>query len=509
MLRTLRTLWRLLAIARILARHDALFPFDLVGLGGVAAAARWLSARRPEFRDRRPGERLALALQALGPSFIKLGQGLSTRADLVGEAVANDLSALQDRLPPFSGAEARATIEAELGRPLGELFAKFDDTPVAAASIAQVHFATTRAEDGAPGEEVAVKVLRPGIEAALARDLELFRWVAATIERTQPQLRRLRLAAAVETFADTVAMELDMRLEAAAASELGGNFADDPAYRVPAVDWQRTARRVLTLERIDGIPIDEVERLAAAGHDLQGIVHEAARILFLQVFRDGFFHGDQHPGNLFVADDGALLPVDFGIMGRVDPATRTYLAEALIGFLTGDYRRVAQAHFRAGYVPAHKSRNAFMQASRAIGEPILGKPAGDISIARLLAQLFEVTRQFDMETQPQLLLLQKSMLLAEGVGRRLAPDINMWQVAQPLIEEWMAEHAGPEARLREFVTETADTLARLPIVIAEVERAAHKIADAGNPTFGGARQPARWPYWAAIALVAALFLLLL
>lgn len=510
MIRATRNFWRLLAIGRILSRYDALVPFEWMGLGAAAKALRLLSLRKVD-DNRRPGERLALALQELGPSFIKLGQGLSTRADLMGEEVAADLSTLQDRVPPFSGTQARVTVERELGQPLDALFAEFNEKPVAAASIAQVHFAVTREDDGTKGEEVAVKVLRPDIEAALARDLDLFRWVARIIERTQPQLRRLKLSAAVETFSETIAMELDMRLEAAAASELASNFKDDPSYLVPAVDWQRTARRVLTTKRINGIPIDETDALEAAGHNLEQIVGEAARIFFLQVFRDGFFHGDIHPGNLFVAGDGALLPVDFGIMGRVDRPTRRYLANTLMGLLMSDYRRVADAHFRAGYVPAHKSRDAFMQATRAIGEPILGRPTGEISIARLLAQLFQVTRQFEMETQPQLLLLQKAMLLAEGVGRRLTPGVNMWVLAQPLVEDWIAEHLSPEARLGEVTAELAGTVARLPRIVADVERAAQVLA-AGSArnhsnNFDRSQGPALWPLWIAIGAVAVLMVL--
>src|SRR3546814_46220 len=267
---------------------------------------------------------------------------------------------------------------------------------------------------------------------------------------------------------------MDLRLEASAASELAENFAGDPDFRVPAIDWQRTARRVLTLERIDGIRIDDVPAIEAEGFDPHEILERCARVFFNQAFRDGFFHADLHPGNMFVARSGpwrgALMPVDFGIMGRLDKATRNFLADMLLGFLERDYERVADVHFAAGYVPADQSHEAFMQAARAIGEPIFGRSMHEISVARLLAQLFQVTETFEMETQPQLLLLQKTMLVAEGVGRRLDPTTNMWILAQPLMEEWMRENRGPEARLRELVTELAPRLERPPALPARIDR---------------------------------------
>src|SRR6185312_4674074 len=367
-------------------------------------------------------------------------QALSIRADLIGETMAADLATLQDRLPPFPGAEARRMVEAELGQDIAALYREFDDRPVAAASIAQVHFAET-----IEGEAVAVKVLRPGIHAAFARDLDLFFWLAHLIERRQPGLRRLRPVAVVETLARSVRLEMDLRYEAAGASELRENFAGDETFRVPRIDWLRTSRQVLTLERVGGIRVDNRAALVAAGHDLRQIMANAAGAFFHQVFRDGFFHADLHPGNLFIDPSGAVVVVDFGIMGRLDRRTRYYLADMLLGFLTGDYRRVAEVHFAAGYVPPRRSVDAFTQACRSIGEPILGKPLQEISVARLLAQLFEITERFEMETQPQLLLLQKTMVVIEGVGRRLDPTINIWVLARPLIEGWMRDNRGPEA----------------------------------------------------------------
>ena len=525
MLRALRNIFRLIGIARTLARHDALFPADWIpATGGLVFAARVLSGFRtaPGTRDLRPGERLARALQDLGPSFIKFGQMLSTRPDLVGESIANDLSSLQDRLPPFSSAEARAAIEAELERPIEDMFVHFDDTPVAAASIAQVHFArirVTKTPDEANGahetndaptepetRDVAVKVLRPGIERAVERDLDLFRWIADVAETTQPRLRRLRPVVAVETFAESLRWEMDLRMEGAAASELHGNFEDDPMYVVPTIDWERTGRRVLTTEWISGIPVHDLDELVAAGHDLEAIVRKASESFFLQVFRDGFFHADMHPGNAFVRADGALCVVDFGIMGRIDRRTRYFLADMLLGFVTGDYERVADVHFQANYVPAGTDRMVFHQALRAIGEPIFDRPPSEISIARLLAQLFQVSERFDMEAQPELLLLQKTMLLAEGVGRRLAPELNMWHLALPLVEEWMREHRGPEARLAEITADVIHAATRLPKAVEAIEQAATRIADGEVRLDLGRTGAPQWPVWVALAVLTGLIL---
>ena len=363
-----RHLGRLFAIARTLARHDALFPLEMLGVAPpLTWAARQVSRR--EVPGRR-GQRLSAALEELGPSFIKIGQLLSVRPDLVGDEIAADLSNLQDKLPAFPASEARAAIEHELDQPTDALFETFNDVPVAAASISQVHFATTT-----DGRDVAVKVLRPGIEEIFAADLALAHWLAEWVERAEPSLRRLKPIEVVRTLADSVAVEMDLRLEAAAASELAENTANDAGFRVPAVDWQRTGRRVMTVERVVGIPIDEREALIEAGHDPEAIITLAAQSFFNQVFRDGFFHADMHPGNLFVDGDGAIVAVDFGIMGRLDRQTRRTLAEMLLGFLTRDYGRVADVHFEAGYVPRSSSARSFHAGLPLDRRTHLGTPA--------------------------------------------------------------------------------------------------------------------------------------
>ena len=551
MLRPLRTLYRLLVIARTLARHDALEALEVLQVApGPVWLARLVSRRRVAGR---PGQKLARALTELGPSFIKLGQFLSTRADLLGEQLAADLSELQDRLPPFDGATARATIEAELGKPVEALFDSFEDEPVSAASIAQVHFAVARGDgskadeaaeadpaasdqaasdqgasdqsasnrsasdqiagqlDDWTGRAVAVKVLRPGVEAAFARDLEFFYTLAELVERTQPKLRRLKPVVVVGVFEETVRIEMDLRMEAAAASELGVNFADDPAYRVPAVDWQRTSRRVMTQEQVSGIPLDDRAALLAAGHDLTEILTKAAEVFFKQIFRDGFFHGDQHPGNMSVDTDGNIVAVDFGIMGRLDRRTRTYLADMLLATLARDYRRLAEVHVEAGYLPPGRPPDVFAQALRSVCEPIFGRPLAQISFARLLAQLLQLTESFDMPVQPQLLLLQKNMLMAEGISRRLDPRLNIWTLAEPMIAAWMRENRGPEARLRDAAQDLGRGLERLPRLLSDVERASSRIASGDlqlNPdslkglTAGGNRAT-RFGFWIALAALAA------
>lgn len=508
----LRDFVRLFHIVRVLSRHGAILLPDRCGpVAGLLF--RFLGRfADPVLAAGRPGQRLAAALEELGPTFVKFGQGLSTRSDLVGEEAAADLAGLRDNLPPFPGYEARAIVAEELGRPVDEIFQRFDDEAVAAASIAQVHFAVT-----ATGEDVAVKILRPGVEEKFSADIALFRRLAGLAERLLPRWRRLRFSEVVKTFEDAVALEMDLRFEAAAAAEMAENFAGDDTFRVPVIHWEHTARRVLTMERVTGIPMGRKDELIAAGVDIVALTEVIADAFFNMVFRDGFFHADMHPGNLFVGAKGELIAVDFGITGRVDRKTRRYLGEMLLGFLTADYRRVAEVHFKAGYVPADRSVDAFTQAIRSIAEPIFGKPQNEISIARLLGQLFEVTETFSMEVQPQLLFLQKSMLVAEGLGRHLNPSANMWLMAEPLIEQWMLENLGPQARIRDAAEGFAQAFLNLPEMMEDVERTVAalrggvKLHPDSIRDLESARRSRRlfpeWAPWLLIAILAALLLL--
>lgn len=459
---------RLLSLAYTFGRNGAAMSLARVGL--PVWFCRTFSLISRGGLPKREGERLQLALVEMGPTFIKLGQALSTRSDLVGEEIATDLSALQDRLPPFPTVQARATIEQEFERPLAELFLDFAETPVAAASIAQVHFATTK-----DGREVAVKVLRPGIREAFRRDIQLFYWLAEQAELHLPKMRRLKPKAIVETFEDSIKRELDLRMEAASAQTIKQNTLLDEGFYVPTIDWERTSESVLTQERIHGIPISDVAAVKAAGHDVNRLIRLAANTLFQQVFRDGFFHADLHPGNLFVGANGDLIAVDFGVTGRINRRDQLFVAQILHSFLRGDYQKVAEVHIAAGYVPAHQSVDDFALACMAIGQPIIGKPLEEISVGQLLGQLFRVTALFEMETQPQLLLLQKNMVLAEGVGRMLNPHINMWQLAEPLIEQWASERLSLEGRSRVLLEEARETLKQIPALTKQLKDALRAI----------------------------------
>ncbi|NVN88443.1 MAG: 2-polyprenylphenol 6-hydroxylase [Rhodopseudomonas sp.] len=390
------------------------------------------------------GPRVSRALTRLGPAYLKLGQFLATRPDVVGVAMARDLESLQDRLPPFSREEAEAVIVASLERPVAQVFVSLGP-PVAAASIAQVH----RGEVDRDGvrSQVAVKVLRPNVAARFNRDLGDFFFVAEKAENYSAEARRLRLVEIINTMSRSVAMEMDLRLEAAALSEMAENTANDPDFRVPTVDWDRTTHNVLTMEWIDGIALNDHKRLAEANVDVAELGRKVIQSFLRHALRDGFFHADMHPGNLFLDPSGRLVAVDFGIMGRLSPKERRFLAEILLGFITRNYRRVAEVHFEAGYVPAHHSVENFAQAIRAIGEPIHNRTAEDISMAKLLTLLLEVTGLFDMRTRPELILLQKTMVVVEGVARSFDPKLDIWKVADPVVREWIERNLGPIGRI--------------------------------------------------------------
>jgi ubiquinone biosynthesis protein len=390
--------------------------------------------------------RLATALTRLGPTYVKLGQFLATRPDVVGVAFARDLETLQDKMPPFPQAEAERAVAEALGKPVNELFASFGPA-VAAASIAQVH----RAEIAGVGgrRAMAVKVLRPGVERRFKVDIDAFTFAARLAEKMSPEARRLRLIEVVDTLRRSVGIEMDLRFEAAALSEMAENTKNDPDFRVPVMDWDRTARDVLTLEWIDGTPLSDRARLEAKGLDLKRLARAVIQTFLRHALRDGFFHADMHPGNLFADDAGELVAVDFGIMGRLGPKERRFLAEILLGFITRNYYRTAEVHFEAGYVPPHHSIASFAQAIRAIGEPIHNRTAEEISMARLFMLLFEITGLFDMRTRPELLLLQKTMVVVEGVARSLDPKLDMWTVAEPVVREWIERNLGPVGRLED------------------------------------------------------------
>jgi len=423
-------------------------------------------ARLVERPGAKAGPRLSRALTRLGPAYLKLGQFLATRPDVVGVVLARDLESLQDRLPPFSQSEAESTIATSLERPITQAFASLGP-PVAAASIAQVH----RGEIERRGARmpVAVKVLRPNVASRFRRDLADFFYVARKAEVYSAEARRLRLVEVINTMSRSVAMEMDLRLEAAALSEMAENTRDDPDFRVPEVDWDRTTHNVLTMEWIDGIALNDHDRLAQAEVDLPDLGRKVIQSFLRHALRDGFFHADMHPGNLFLDKEGRLVAVDFGIMGRLGMKERRFLAEILLGFITRDYRRVAEVHFEAGYVPGHHSVENFAQAIRAIGEPIHNRTAEEISMAKLLTLLLEVTGLFDMQTRPELILLQKTMVVVEGVARSFDPRLDMWKTADPVVREWIAHNLGPVGRIQSAASgagEIGRVLMGLPTIIA-------------------------------------------
>ena len=452
---------RLAGAALLLIRSDALIPRELdpllpPGTRTLARALRLFEGR--EGRTGRPGERLAAALERMGPVGVKLGQFLSTRADIFGADFAEDLSRLKDRLPPFPTDQAKAEVAAALGVPLEAVFAAFD-AAVAGASLAQAHRAKL-----VGGKQVAVKVLRPGIEARVAADTEALREGARLAEAWAPAARRLEPRAFAETVIRALELELDLRFEAAGADELRAVMAHDGYMRAPAVCWEGVAKRVLTLEWAPGAPLSDPAALTQPGLDRPALANNLIRAFLAQALDHGVFHADLHEGNLFIAAPARLTAVDFGIVGRLGPGERRYLAEILWGFLRRDYVRVARVHFEAGYVPAHHDEAAFAQALRAVGEPVFGLKARDVSMGRLIAQLFEITALFDMRLRPELVLLQKTMVTVEGVARRIDPEHDIWGAAEPVVARWIARELSPVARLRDFARDAravVSALARL------------------------------------------------
>ncbi|WP_298469651.1 2-polyprenylphenol 6-hydroxylase [uncultured Erythrobacter sp.] len=421
--------------------------------------ARWVTltgkGKEPDY---------AGAFRAIGPAAIKLGQSLATRPDLVGEEAATNLLSLQDNLPPVPFKEIEASIASSFAQPLDTLFSEIDPDPVGAASIAQVHKAVTT-----DGRSVAIKVLRPGIREKFARDIATYEWAAAHVEAMGAEATRLRPRATIANFKRWTNSELDLRREAASASELAEEMSGVGGYRIPEIDWDRTNGRVLTIEWIDGVKISNRDELIARGHDLNAIAEKLVISFLTQAISAGFFHADMHQGNLFVEDDGTIVAIDFGIMGRIDRQARQWLAEILYGLTTGNYKRVAEIHFEAQYVPSYHSVGEFATALRAVGEPMRGKPVKELSVGQMLDGLFAITRDFDMQTQPHLLLLQKTMVMVEGIATQLNPEINMWDTAAPYVRSWIRDELGPEAAVADRIKEDTETLFRLPGLIRRLE----------------------------------------
>jgi ubiquinone biosynthesis protein len=478
MTRPITHIYRLLKWGRILAKHGALrgiesdrnTPPQVKRLCRIAR----LGTIQPKVPD------YAAAFTAIGPAAIKLGQTLATRPDLIGDEAARNLLSLQDALPPENFDAIRQQIEIGLGGPIEKFFSEIDPEPIGSASIAQVHRATTT-----EGKKVAVKVQRPGIDKSFLKDIETYEWAAAHVESFGGEIARLRPRLTIANFKRWTLRELDLRREAASASELADAMKGVDHYEVPAIDWDRTSGKVMTLDWIDGIKISKIEELKAAGHDPAKLASNLVDAFLRQAISEGFFHADMHQGNLFVKADGTIAAIDFGIMGRINRQARFWLAEILYGLITGNYQRVAEIHFEAQYVPDYHNVDEFATALRAVGEPMRGKPVSELSVGQMLDGLFAITRDFDMQTQPHLLLLQKTMVMVEGVATQLDPGINMWETSGPFVKEWMRTELGPEAALADGLRDRMKTFGLIPDLI--------KRLDDSLPKKGGAPPPPPLP----------------
>ena len=448
-MKTIITFFRLLRTAFVLARHDALIPAEYAGQVPFMARLVGFVSRLFAVRDlaKNPGERFANALEKLGPAYIKVGQILATRSDMLDAEFTRGLSRLKDKVPPFSRGKAIERIEKEYAKPWQEIFTSLSE-PIAAASVAQVHKAVLL-----DGTTVAVKILRPNIHTRMAKDIDVLRMVAGMAEFFVPASRRLGPKLFVETAARAVTLELDLRLEAAAASELGEAAEETGLFRVPAIHWVYSAKNVMVLEWIDGTAFSSETLLTDPNIDRKALAVKVIQSFLTCAFDYGVFHADMHEGNLVVDKDGELVLLDFGILGRLSQAEQRFHAEIMYGFLMRDYTRIAEIHFEAGYVPAHHTVEDFASALRAVGEPIFGKTSDQVSMAKVLLQLFEITDIFDMKMQPQLIMLQKTMMQAEGVARRLDPEFDMWETSRPVVETSMRRELGPEGRINDFLAD--------------------------------------------------------
>ncbi|WP_286240552.1 ubiquinone biosynthesis regulatory protein kinase UbiB [Neptuniibacter halophilus] len=458
----MKRLSRILKIVQVFARYRLDTLFLGLALPWYARLLFWLLPWRLFIPARQPeAVRVRLALEALGPVFVKFGQMLSTRRDLLPDDLAEELKRLQDRVPPFSGAQAQAIIEQALQQPVSELFAEFEVEPMASASVAQVHKATMR-----DGREVVVKVIRPGIGKTIRKDVDLLFTLARLVHNVWQEGRRLRPVEVVSEYEQTIFDELDLRKEAANGSQLRRNFENSDILYVPEIYWDFTRANVLVMERIHGIPVAEVEQLQAQNTNMQMLAERGVEIFFTQVFRDSFFHADMHPGNIFVSRQNPSAPqyiaVDFGIIGSLTPEDQSYLARNFLAFFKRDYRQVAQLHVDSGWVPADTNVDAFETAIRSVCEPIFEKPLKEISFGQVLLGLFQTARRFNMEVQPQLVLLQKTLLNIEGLGRQLYPDLDLWKTAKPFLEDWMKERMGPKGVYRSIKQQAPDWLEKMP-----------------------------------------------
>lgn len=489
--------FRLIGAGWTLVRADALLPRELdsrLNAPGRALAAGLRLFAGPQARQGRAGERLARALETMGPVAIKAGQFLSTRPDIFGAAFTEDLSHLKDGLAPFPLVVARREVEASLNVPIETLFATFEE-PVAAASVGQVHPATL-----IDGRLVAVKILRPGVERLVAEDSAAMR-LAASLAELWPLARRLEPAALAATISRTLDLEMDLRFEAAGADELGHIMEQDGFMSAPKVVWPGVGRRVLTLEWAQGSPLSETSVLAVPGLDRRALAESLVRGFLAQALNHGVFHADLHEGNLFVSAPARLVAVDFGIIGRIGRSERRYLAEILWGFLRRDYRRVAEVHFEAGYVPATQDMAAFAQALRAVGEPMFGRKAYEVSMERLLTQLFEITALFHMRLRPELVLLQKTMVTVEGAARRIDPELDIWAAAEPVVKRWVTRELSPAARLNDIMHDAREVIGVLSRQVKSLERE-------DRPPLGGGilSRVLSWLRIAAVALIGAFLL---
>ena len=450
-----------------LARAGALSPFELlVPEKGMARLAYGFAGRLQRRNlSGRPGERLAEVLRAQGPAFVKAGQALSTRPDLVGARAAEDLTQLQDKLPPAPFKTIEPILGETFEKPLDEVFSNFEETAISAASIAQVHFATLT-----DGRDVAVKIIRPGIERAFKRDVQFLTWLASNFERARPDLKHLRPRGIIEEFARNAVAELDLRVEAAALSKFRAQFRESDPIVLPEPLWDLCGEQVMVMSRVAGTPIDHRDALIADGHDLQVVLTRAAEVFFISVLTHGYFHGDQHGGNMMIDGEGRVVFVDFGIMGTLPWRVRYFLADLMTSMLAQDYEALAKRYQAAGYLGPDQDVDAFALSIRAVAEPIMGKPLEEVSFGKLLGQLLAMSQQYRLEMQPELFLLQKNMLMAEGISRQLSPDLNIWTLAEPLITDWARKNLGPARQLRELKTEGLKLVDDLPRVFKYIRK---------------------------------------